>query len=236
MKDSINVYWCLNELEEGYSPSIPFLISPPSPVIPDYSKIVLKEGHSYKEYLKCPAFQNEFTNTFIYKAFKDITLDIDPKTNKPTDLNNAAFVFDPHVKRISMPAYTAFFSDQSLEMSLIPASLHSNNFIDNSKIFSGKYNIGKWFRPIHIDFIAKNPQINIKKGDAIFYLKFNTDKKINFINFEFNNKISKISDACADLKSVQPGYRFKEIYNMFTRIGYHKKLLKEIKKSITPLK
>ena len=48
--------------------------------------------------------------------------------------------------------------------------------------------------------------------------------------------IKGVRTACTDLKSVRPGYRFKEIYNMFTRIGYHKKLLKEIKKNITPLK
>ena len=230
MKDSINVYWCLDESEDGYSYSMPLLTSPPPPLISDYSKI-----SPNKEYLKCPAFSNEFKNTFIYKAIKDIILDIDPKTNEPTNLNNTEFILYPN-KRVSIPAYIMFFSDQPLEMSLIPASLHSNNFLDNSQLFSGKYNIGKWFRPLHIDFIAKSPQINIKKGDDIFYLKFDTDKKINFINFGFNDEIYKIRTACTDLKSVRPGYRFKEIYNMFTRIGYHKKLLKEIKKNITPLK
>ena len=231
MKKSINVYWCIDESEDGYSYSIPLLILPPTPLIPDYAKTTPN-----KEYVKCPAFQNEFNNTFIYKAYKDITIDINPQTNQPTDLNNTAISFDPNLKRVSIPSYILLFSDQPLEMSLTPASLHSNNFIDNSKLFSGRYNIGKWFRPLNIDFISKTPQIKIKKGDALFYLRFNTDKKINFINFEYNDEVFKIHKSCTDLKLVQPGYRFKDIYNMFTRIGYHKKLLKEIKKNITLLK
>ena len=87
-----------------------------------------------------------------------------------------------------------------------------------------------------LDFILKTPQINVKKDDVLFYLKFHTDKKINFINFRYSEEILKIRESCTSLKHTQPGYRFKDIYNFFTRIGYHKKLLKEIKKNLTDLK
>ena len=142
MKKSINVYWSTTH-DRGYTPSLSLITIPPPPVILDFSK-----NTPHKEYIKCPAFHREFQNTFVYKSPLNNIIDIDPQTMKGGPLNTLLFEFkDPITKTISIPTYLVFFSDESLEMSLIPSTLHTNNFVNNVNIFSGKYNIGKWFRP-----------------------------------------------------------------------------------------
>lgn len=229
MKKSVNVYWALNE---GDHLSLPLLAIKPESVIADYAK-----NNKDSDYIKCPAFSREFKNTFIVRSPYDFIIDIDPQTFTPTSFNNIELLLkSPSTKHVACGMFFSFFSDESLEMSQIPSSLHFNNFVNNTKLFSGKYDIGKWFRPLSLDILLEKPQIKIKKGDILFYLKFHTDKKINFINFRYNEEILKIEQSCFLLKFKQSGFRFKELYNRFIRIGYHKKLLKEIKKNITDLK
>jgi hypothetical protein len=229
MKNSINVYWAV---EEHFNAALPLLSNKPESVISNFIK-----NNKDNEYIKCPAFSREFNNTFIYKSPYSFSIDINPITLDINSNNTIPIhVKNPNQKHFSIFPHIVFFSDESLEMSQIPASLNFNNFTNNTNIFSGKYNIGKWFRPLSLDFILKKPNINVKKDNALFYLKFHTDKKVNFINFRYNKEILKIQNSCLGLKSSQPNYRFKDIYNFFLKIGYHKKLLKLIKQNITDLK
>ena len=229
MKKSINIYWAILEKKDA---SLPLLSSRPESVIFDYVK-----NNKSNKYVQCPAFAREYNNTFMYRALRDFVIDINPDTILPTNETTCDLLIrDPKSKTIAIDSSIIFFSDESIEMSQIPSSLHITNFVDSTNLFSGRYDIGKWFRPLNMEFILKKPHIKVKKDDVLFYIKFHTDKKINFINFRYNEEILKIEDACLSLKLAQPGYRFKDIYNFFTRIGYHKKLLKEIKKNLTDLK
>jgi hypothetical protein len=229
MKNHINVYW---GIEERFQPGLPLLANPIEAVIPNY----IKNNKSH-DYIKCPAFSREFQNTFIYKSLYDFTIDLDPTTLEPKPTTTLPLILkDPQTKNFSIRSNITFFSDEPLEMSQIPSSLHINNFTNSTNVFSGKYNIGKWFRPLGIDFILKTPFVKVKRDDPLFYLKFHTDKKLKFINFRYNEEISKIENACLNLKQIQSNFRFKDVYSFFLRIGYHKKLLREIKKNTTDLK
>ena len=236
MKNSINVYW-------SYHPdSIPLniLSIPPKLVINDI-KDHISSDPDLSPYLKCPAFTNEFKNTYVIKSPLDFDINIDQRNH-----NQILPEGQPPYPRINCRSFknkvydidisTLFFSEEDLEISLIPSSLHINNFTTYAKPFPGKFNIGKWFRPLMPTSKLILPHIKVKRGEVLFYIKFNTDKKIKFINFEFNKEIHKIAQECSYLKSYKSGYLFKDIYNMFTQIGYHKKLLKEIKKNTTDLK
>ena len=230
MKNSINVYWAV---EEFRNPSLPLLVTSPEPVVSNFAK-----NNKNNEYIKCPSFAREFNNTFLFRAPHDFRLNIDPN-NMSLSPEYQPFVScrNPQTKQYSSTLpQTILFSDESLEMSQIPSSLHFNDFINNINLFPGRYNIGKWFRPLSMDFILKTPNIKIKKDDTLFYLKFHTDKKINFINFKYSESIDQIKESCLNLKFTQPGYGLKAIYDRFTRAGHHKRLLKEIKKNITDLK
>jgi hypothetical protein len=227
MKGKVNVYWAI---DDRVIPSLALLASSPDSVIFEFAK-----NNKNHEYTKCPAFIREYNNTFSYKSLYDFEIDIDPETIEPTDKSTTPpqlFVRNKTSKHFSLNPHIIFFSDESLEMSQIPSSLHMNNFTDNTNVFSGRYDIGKWFRPLNVDFILRTPNIKVKKGDPLFYLKFNTDKKVNFINFKFNIEIEKIMNSCINLKFIQPGYNFKKLYNLFLQIGYRKKLLKEIKSNL----
>ena len=49
-----------------------------------------------------------------------------------------------------------FFCEESLQMQQNGAHFNQNGFIDKTLIIPGKYDIGKWFRPLETPFIFKN--------------------------------------------------------------------------------
>jgi len=241
MKNSINVYWCRN-LEFPKKNSL--LTEPLTPVLSDYNSIY-KNNPPFSQYLKCPAVANEWKNTFVLKSPFDFTLDINPQDytykvsidNKfvdyfheligPRSLENR--LFDLYIE-------WNFFSDSSVEISQIPASLHPNEFTSNTNLFSGKYNISKWIRPLIPTFMVNYSFIHVKKGDALCYIKLHTNKKVKLINFELTDKIDRYIQECVDVKIFKSNIKLFTLYSWFTRMKYHKKILKEIKQNTTNLK
>ena len=212
----------------------------PVPVILDIKNVINSNFKDmYSTYPKCPAFVNEFKNTFVIKSPTDFSINIDPSTSNPI-LSPTSFpeisVRQPQSKLFDLHIGTYFFSGEEVEISQIPASIHYNNFTENTMLLSGKYNIHKWFRPINPSGKFLIPKINVKRGDALYYVKFHTNKKIKFINFNFTPEIMKVAENCISVKTLQSNFSLTSLYNMFTQIGYQKKLLKEIKKNITDLK
>jgi hypothetical protein len=144
-------------------------------------------------FLKCPAHTDFIKNVFVFKSPVDITIDIDineqyAKVNCP---NIDQKVFDHFIDvrflglnecgtspypLIGIDFLNAFTASKSVIMSAMPAFFHHNDFTKKTSFIPGEFDIGKWTRPIECVFEVKNTKetIEIKKGDALFYVKFNT--------------------------------------------------------------
>ena len=116
---------------------------------------------------------------------------------------------------------------------MIPAYLEDNNLINNTTLFIGKYNCGKWYRTLNPCYIAKNNKIEVKRGDTLFYLKFHTNKKINLINYKFSNNLEEYMNSVLKVKDYVKNLSLNYVYNLFLKKRYNKRILKEIKNNLT---
>ena len=80
-----------------------------------------------------------------------------------------------------MPVYILTESND-LEISQLPAYFHANEFTKNTITIPGTFNVGKWPRPLDFSFCLLD-KIEIKEGDPLYYIKFNTKEPINFKRF-----------------------------------------------------
>jgi hypothetical protein len=190
-------------------------------------------------FLKCPAHTDFMKNTFVFKSPIDINIDIDVNeqyANIQCD-NIEQRLFDKIIdlrflslKEAGSSPYpilgidflSTFKCDQSLMLSIVPAHLHYNDFTAKTSVIPGTFDIGRWTRPVELVFEVKNSRekIQIKKGDALFYIKFTSDTQV---------KLEKIPtpwtdvDVCNELRIAAP----------FKSLDYRYSSLEDYKKSIT---
>jgi hypothetical protein len=143
-------------------------------------------------FLKCPAHTDFIRNMFVFKSPVDITIDIDISEHnaKITCPNISQKVFNHLIDvrflganergispypLIGIDFLNAFTSSNPIIMSAMPAFMHHNDFTKKTSVIPGEFDIGRWTRPIECVFEIKNSKetIEIKKGDALFYVKFN---------------------------------------------------------------
>jgi hypothetical protein len=83
-------------------------------------------------------------------------------------------------------------------------------------LIQGTFNIAKWYRPINYAFeiIDDSKPINIKRGDPLFYIRFLTDEKINFVYDFDNTDADKAITSCLAVKEFFPLLRMEDNYNI----------------------
>ena len=191
-------------------------------------------------FLKCPAVTDELKNTFVISSSVDFDLKrsaIDGgKESYTTNYYDQDF-FDSFVAVgrdvVQFTDNKLFFCEENLEVSQIPFGFDFNNEQDGIKIIPGKFNINKWFRPMHSSFIMSRDYISVSRGQPMYCLKFHTDKKIKFKRFDPScTEIQRIITECVELKSILKNLSFQTMYDLFTKSKRHKLLLKHIKANL----
>lgn len=152
---------------------------------------------------KCPAHTDFIKNVFVLCAPFDLTLeiDVDLESNNVkvfcenitqevfNEIVDVRFLFknergNSPYPTIGIDWLCTFTANESTIMQVFPAFMHYNDFTSKTTVIPGEYDIGKWTRPVELVFEIKNPKekIIIKKGDAVSYIKFLTNDKINLID------------------------------------------------------
>jgi hypothetical protein len=100
-------------------------------------------------------------------------------------------------------------------------------------IIPGRYDIGKWFRPLEFPFILKNEfdDFSVKREDILYYLKFYTNKNIIFKQFLPTDNINNFWKSTTDLNAYD-NKRFGSIENFYKMFKLKDKILKEIKENL----
>lgn len=162
-------------------------------------KNLTKETASIRKgvvFLKCPAHTDFIKNTFVWCAPWDMTLNIEVDDGNGNGtiwvegmsqeqfekVIDTRFLFDhergidPHPV-IGVDWLCTFQTEKSTLIQLMPAFMHYNDFTSKAWVIPGEFDISKWTRPVEIVFEIKNlkERIEIKKGDAIAYVKFLCD-------------------------------------------------------------
>lgn len=233
---TINIYWA--SLQEEW-----IRAEEPSSVSKNfYSKNIHDSKDSKLNLNYCPGFNKNIKNLFEIKSLYDYSFRIE-NNQIVSDLYDQKF-FDKHVvirdvekKFFSFMQGTIFFTDEnSLEISSYQHPWLENNYItERCMLIPGTFDIGKWFRPLEFPFILKNQfdEFKINYGDVMYYVKFNTNEKINFKKFMFDHKIAKyLESSIAANRYIDSGFS-KNNMEIFYKLFKHKKtLLKDIKSNL----
>lgn len=240
---TINVYWAKaiapGSGERHFISGLRF----PEPVF-------LHKHIDYKEYLgpeltHCPGMVDEMKRTIVVKSPVTVSLEYKDQGNLKVHSQDPEFgsIFfgQPQGKNgIHQLGFGyIFFADKPLMATNLPAYYDVNGYTENVQALCGSYDIGRWLRPGVRPLFQMKPdkkKVDIREGDALMYVKFNTDEKINFIEFSTHELDqmgfhSPIND-CITLKNQKPPTPLWKCYEYFDNARMSQKVLKIIKRNI----
>lgn len=190
-------------------------------------------------YQACPAVHELVNNTYIMSSPFD--LDIFLNLNGEIIKNNQSSQY--FTERISsfdnsfcidLHLGILLFSEESINIELMHPYMNKTAYLELGFLTSAKYDIGRWLRPIPLIYQLWDDVRNFKvsKGDALAYIKFNTDRDIVFKQFEITEKIIVQAEACIDNKVFLPFQSLSTLYEKFIKSGFRASVLKEIKSNL----
>jgi hypothetical protein len=194
----------------------------------------------------CPAFVDNFKNTYIYKAPFDISIKVDP-VNRTIEMDKDPDTVEKylfHRKQdsleyskmlFSLNYFLLFITDDDIEIETIPCLYHQNSFIEQTMLISGKFNIRDWIRTVELAAIVKNSNmvnkeciyITIKRGDPLMYIRFHPKdgslvKLEQEFDFDVIEKYTRITRVTSFVKQTNPHTKLFDLYKMFS--PFRKKL------------
>lgn len=232
-----NVYWCPFLLDGDWH-NVGYF--EPEPVL----KHLISQRDANVEYLKCPAFQQYYSNTFVIKSPVDLILKVDKDSAGRKVLIAENFnqkFYNDHIfprmaqnktfSMFSLEFSYIFYSKNSVMIEMLPASMEKTDFIKNTNLVPGEFDISKWIRPVSPAFevIDDTKILSIKRGEPLLYVRFKTEKKVNLIRVEQDNTIESLEKSCSRLKFFVPRNSLEENYEAAKSMInlYKKKLFKK---------
>jgi hypothetical protein len=247
---TINVYWTRSN--PGFQDLAMIGVSADAMMSPLRLEepIPLLKHMDYREFFgpvvsRCPAIIDDLKNIFVIKSPVDLKIQMGKDFIKVEnqEMNfTKAFLGAPQGKfgihQLGM-GYL-FFSEKSLVSTQLPAYYESNSFTENTFIISASFDCGQWYRPSAKPAFIVKPgitEVDIKEGDPLIYIKFNTQEKVKLIEFD-DDEIRKLQEhgpewACTNLKKHSGGtLSLAKCYDYFNRFKMRKRVLKLIKNNI----
>jgi hypothetical protein len=179
----------------------------------------------------CPAVQSFLKNMFYICSPIDFSIIRDEQgmfsiinsRNPDLDLSSFLFVRYPEQELLdNNPMLTihlqyVFVNEHdNIEMQVLDAPL-TNLPLAN---MPGEFNISKWIRPTNFCFFLDPfiKQLNIKRGDPLYAVKFKTDQSINLEEIIDDSERTKIlveQKKALSLKKYYPYAKLTDMYDMF---------------------
>jgi hypothetical protein len=194
------------------------------------------EGGNYQA---CSALHTFAKNMFILKSPISAEIELD---ENGTIIRDSAFS-DWFIERISSieNAFSVdldigwlFFSEETLSVEITSPYMHKTAYQDYGFTPAAQMDISSWLRPVPAIFqLWENvKKIKIKENEPILYIKFDTDKEIEFKRFIITPGIFNKSIACTEHKKNFKFQTLEKLYKMFNSNGLKDQVLKEIKENV----
>jgi hypothetical protein len=235
-----DVYWSTAHKPGDVVPYI-LNIQEPSPLLAELKNLSKQlEGEASAKsgsFLLCPSMLEVTKNTFVVKSPIDFSIKYDGSAIYTT-LPDKTYLINrnPSAGFVSLNfIQLILFSDaDSVNMRVRNAYYSNNSFVNNCSVLEGAFDIAKWFRVIDCAIFFKSPtSIDVKQGDALFYIEFDTSVK--FKKFLFNDELSKCSFYCMASKNfnkLSVSNYFEAIYSLFAKSKIKTHILKLIKNNL----
>ena len=230
---SINVYW--TSLEKEW-----MLATPPESVISTFhKKNFIDPDNPISHIHYCPAFNDNFRNVFTMKSLYNYEFFLDNGKLNSKDYDQE--FYDDHVlirsyekKFFSFKNSYLFFTDEpSLNVTFYEYPCFEDNNITQRCIpVAGQFDIGRWFRGTEFAFYLKHPHqsFKIEQNEVYSYIRLHTNKKINFIEFNYSDKLKEFNQQ--RFEAITKISRLKKLENYYKMLRHKKLILKEIKENV----
>ncbi len=231
---SITIYWACME-KEWMRASEPEKVSKNF-----YNKKIFNKDLPNTHLNYCPAFNKYLNNLYAVKSIYDYSfiLENDTCTSSMHDqqfYNDHVILRSVEKKFFSFLNHYIFFTEEkSLEITAYEYPIFEENEITKRCIpVPGKYDIGKWFRPLEFPFLLKNDfnEFSVNYLDVLYYLRFHTKKNIKFKQFIMSDKLNQYKDSSI-LITRNKNSRFVELDNFYKMFKTKNLILKEIKNNL----
>ena len=246
-KDTLTVYWAPHSTptEDGIG-NWNMLYEEPQSLFKYWTQFGIKDEPE-ASMIQCPAFQNLSKNTYVFNS----PIDTSYSFNAPSTIGHqielkpetkeyiAAFI--PRNQTMSvgpnmeLSLRLHMFAEEPLEVMLTGPYLHKTEYTKSGVLTSGQFDIGQWFRPINceIQLFGQSGQIDFKKDEPLFYVKFLTNKKIELKRFELTPELDTYAKKCIGAKIIF-GLRkpLNFYYDKFMKTRTRDIVLKKIKENL----
>jgi len=191
---------------------------------------LIKQRNKDTAYFKCPAYIEYYKNVYVIKSPIDITFNItqdisaDSKYIQIKEYNqeffdNYIFVRDAKHNSKTLITYNIqylFYSDEEVDIEVLNAFEHKSDFINNVSVVQGKFDISKWIRPVECAFTVHddNKEMKIKRGDPLYYVRFNTNKNIKLNKVEYTKEVEDIVESLLQVKNFLFNNSMKTNYEL----------------------
>ena len=165
----------------------------------------------------CPAFKNLTKNTLEFKNPLASTFLFDEQGNVTPSKNGMT------AQTVRQPSVT-----------MTSPWLETPQWASQANIVPGRYNIGKWFRAVNIEFMMGQgvKELTIEKDEPLAYFTFNTDEHVKFVRFKMDPELRRYSVSCATSTSWEPWIPLADRYRRFQESRMRSIILKKIKENI----
>lgn len=237
--DEIVVYWSFSGFEVGGETQYRF--DEPRRIKLDIKQLDKDNGLS-TQFFRCPAFKDVMDSTFTINSPFDFTIRsaneqfmFEAPYASQDFLSKYFLIRDVKSKFFTFKTPFLFFCEESLQIQQTGAYFNQNNFIDKTLIIPGKYDIGKWFRPLETPFIFKNDieNVSVNENDVLMYVSFLTNKKVILKRFHHTLELEELIREMSGLKRFKTEFKpLSWFYEKFSSNGIKKKVLKLIKENL----
>lgn len=201
------------------------------------------ETNDYNNYLDCPAVLKFMQNTFVVRAPWNCDITVDYRNGRFLNNGNHDEIADHFTPRPSCRHDAVmfniyhnfiFFSEDSLEMTTMPAFMHQSELQTKCTYIPGTFDVSKWFRSLDGAYEMKQPfdSLKLAKGDPLYYVKFHTTDTVKLVRFDLTKELWDLTQGCIHYKKFQPQKPLNYLYKLFAHTGMSKLILKKIKENL----
>jgi hypothetical protein len=200
-------------------------------------KNMLKEDSSI---FQCPSVTSLLKNTFALKNSLESSFSI--VDNEVMSLSKTKvggeIIREGSLKNQILFNYNLkwiFFAESDdMNMRLTSPFFSQTQHLKYGSIVPGQINIGMWFRTINLEYNLW-PGIKtfkVEENEDLAYVSFDSQKKINLVRFEMNDKLKSYSNSTSNASSWEPKVPLLKRYQRFKDTNMKELILKEIKNNI----
>lgn len=245
-KEKTIVYWAPGYYNSD-TESWELLYEEPKSLLPEF----ISKRKAKSEMSVCPSVKNILQNTFVVKSTLEDNIllpnlseieSADPSKFKEKVLGDSKVAMI-HLRPTSFDGYVnvsynlkwLFFSEDSLQVRLTPPFFPESPLCSGSIFSVGEMDIGKWFRPMNLDYHIpeKTSEIIIKEDQPLAYFQFLTDKKVILQRFNMTPKLLSLSKEMSNASQrYGRGWSLNKRYALANKSSVRKIILSEIKKNL----